>query len=494
MVDLQRAERKTRSPSPAPDRLPPHSPEAEQAVLGCILLSPATAVNSLAKCIEAFKDGEKVFYDLRHQTIYRICLELYEDQTEIDLITLVERLKLWELLEQVGGVAYLSVLPDTVPSIENIDEYISILKDKYVMRRMIHTCTDVVGRIYDHEGDVDELMDTCERDVLRISESRTEAPNLTMPVLIQEVIADIEAAHASNGSPTGLTTGFTDFDRMTGGLQGGQMVLIAARPSMGKSSLAMNIAEHVALDLHLGVGVCSLEMTGKELTSRMVASRSRVNIRNMRDGFLADVDYPKITQAAGHLIHAPIYIDDTSGQSILAIRAKMRRWWQAHNIRLGIIDYLQLANALGSKRKFESRQQEVSDISVGIKNLAKELGIPIIALSQMNRDFEKDKNRKPRLSDLRESGSLEQDSDIVCFLYKPQLPEDEELEDVVPMNLLISKQRNGPTGDVRLTFLKSFTRFETAALVSDDDVPYQNQNNHQLQQPEMTYAQVTNDG
>ncbi|MBU6231547.1 replicative DNA helicase [Patescibacteria group bacterium] len=484
MPDLKHAKRQ----APASvDRLPPHSSEAEQAVLGCILFSPSTAVASLATCIEAFKDGELVFYDLRHQTIYRICLELYEDQIEIDVVTLSERLKIWELLEQVGGIVYISSLPDSVPSIENLSEYIQIVKDKYVLRRMIQTCTEVVGRIYDHEGEIDELMDTAERDVLRISESRAETVSLSMPVLVHQVLDDIESAQHNNGQPSGLTTGFVDFDKMTGGLTAGQMMLIAARPSMGKSSLAMNIAEHVALNLHLGVGVCSLEMTAKELTQRMVASRSRVNLRNMRTGFLCEADYPRITNAAGLISHAPIYIDDTSGQSILAIRAKMRRWWQAHEIKLGIIDYLQLANALGSKRKFESRQQEVSDISVGVKNLAKELGIPIIALSQMNRDFEREKNRKPRLSDLRESGSLEQDADIVCFLYKPQEFEDDNEDFAYPVNLLVAKQRSGPTGDIPLTFLKSYTRFESAAKVSDDDVPPHQQpeinlnNNHEPQ-------------
>jgi replicative DNA helicase len=255
-------------------------------------------------------------------------------------------------------------------------------------------------------------------------------------------------------------------------LHGGEMVVVAARPSMGKTSLAMNMAEHVAIEEKLPVGVFSLEMTSESLVLRMLCSRSRVNLRNVREGFLAERDFPKLTGAAGKLANAPLFIDDSSGLSILQLRAKARRMFQQFGIKLFIVDYLQLLHS--TARRAENRQQEIADISSGIKSLAKELNVPVIVLSQLNRELEKDKDRKPRLSDLRESGAIEQDADVVCLLYKPSREEDEtagEEAEATPVNLLIAKQRNGPTGDVHLTFLKQYTRFESAAKVTDDDVP-----------------------
>ena len=269
---------------------------------------------------------------------------------------------------------------------------------------------------------------------------------------------------------TGIATGFVDFDKMTSGLHGGEMIVIAARPSMGKTSLAMNIVEHAVLEEKVPVGVFSLEMTAESLVLRMLCSRSRVNMRNIRDGFLAERDFPKLTGAAGKMANAPLYIDDTAGLSILQLRAKARRMYQQYGIKMIVIDYLQLLNA--SSSRIENRQQEIAQISNGIKALAKELSVPVIVLSQLNREMEKDKNRKPRLSDLRESGAIEQDADLVALLYKPEAEKEDDdggapESDAVPVNLLIAKQRNGPTGDVHLTFFKSFTRFESAAKVSD---------------------------
>ena len=271
---------------------------------------------------------------------------------------------------------------------------------------------------------------------------------------------------------TGVGTGFIDFDKMTTGLHGGEMIVVAARPSMGKTSLAMNIAEYAAIEQKLPVGVFSLEMTSESLVMRMLCSQARVNLRNVREGFLAERDFPKLTGAAGKLAGAPLFIDDSSGLSILQLRAKARRMWQQYGIKLFVIDYVQLLHS--TARRAENRQQEIADISNGIKSLAKELDVPVIVLSQLNRELEKDKDRKPRLSDLRESGAIEQDADLVCLLYKPSRGDDEgagEEQDALPVNLLIAKQRNGPTGDVHLTFLKAYTRFESAAKVSDDDVP-----------------------
>jgi replicative DNA helicase len=465
--------RRARKPTAAPKaaRLPPHAPEAEQGVLGCILLSPNEC---LGECIEKLKNCAEVFYDLRHQTIFNALVAMYDSREAIDVITLQQRLKDTQLLEQVGGIAYLSALPDAVPSAANVSYYLEIVQEKFLLRKMIHVCTDVVSRVYDHEGQVDALMDEVERDILRISESRVQTNTITIKELVKKAINTIEDSHHRQGALTGIATGFTDLDTMTSGLHGGEMVVIAARPSMGKTSLAMNIAEHVAIETRIPVGVFSLEMTAESLVLRMLCSRSRVNLRDVRHGFLVERDFPKLTEAAGKLANSPLFIDDSSGLSILQLRAKARRMFQQYGIKLFVIDYLQLLHS--TARRAENRQQEIADISSGIKALAKELEVPVIVLSQLNREMERDKNRKPRLSDLRESGAIEQDADLVALLYKPSSGEDEDgavqvEEDAVPVNLLIAKQRNGPTGDVNLTFLKSYTRFESAAKVSGDDIP-----------------------
>ena len=470
--DLKRTPRRKAPPANATklDRLPPHSPEAEQGVLGCVLLSPN---DCMGQCIERFKEGPEVFYDLRHQTIFSTLVQMYDGREAIDVITLQQQLKNKQLLEEVGGIAYLAALPDTVPSAANLSYYLDIVVEKYLLRKMIHTCTEVVGRVYDYEGEVDALLDEVERDILRISESRVQTQTTTIKDLVKKAITTIEDFHQRQGMLTGIGTGFTDLDKMTSGLHGGEMVVIAARPSMGKTSLAMNIAEYVAIEQRLPVGVFSLEMTSESLVLRMLCSRSRVNLRNVREGFLAERDFPKLTGSAGKLANSPLFIDDSSALSILQLRAKARRMWQQYGIKLFVVDYLQLLHS--TARRADNRQQEIADISSGIKSLAKELSVPVIVLSQLNRELEREKNRKPRLSDLRESGAIEQDADVVGLLYKPSSDDEESgsaaEEDAVPMNLLIAKQRNGPTGDVNLTFLKSYTRFESAAKVSAEDVP-----------------------
>jgi replicative DNA helicase len=472
--DLKRAPRRKQSArDPARvDRLPPHSVEAEQGVLGCVLLSPNEC---MGECIEKFKGGEEVFYDLRHQTIFSTLAAMYDHREAIDVITLQQRLKNQQLLEEVGGIAYLSSLPDTVPSSANLQYYLDIVQEKFLLRKMIHTCTEVVGRVYDFEGEVDSLMDEVERDILRISESRVQSQTTTIKDLVKKAISTIEDFHQRQGVLTGVGTGFADLDKMTSGLHGGEMIVIAARPSMGKTSLAMNIVEHVAIEQRLPVGVFSLEMTSESLVLRMLCSRSRVNLRSVREGFLAERDFPKLTGAAGKLASAPLFIDDSSGLSILQLRAKARRMAQQYGVKLFVIDYLQLLHS--TSRRAENRQQEIADISSGIKALAKELNVPVVVLSQLNREIEREKGRPPRLSDLRESGAIEQDADVVGLLYKPKSGgEDDDgapvvEEEAIPVNLLLAKQRNGPTGDVELTFLKSYTRFESKAKVSDEDVP-----------------------
>src|SRR3954470_8417149 len=424
-VDLKKAPKRSRRSENADpskvDRLPPHSIEAEQGVLGCILLSPHEC---MGETIEKFKQGAEVFYDLRHRVIYEVLTEMYDKKEGIDLITFGQRLKDRQQLEAVGGLVYLSSLPDAVPSAANLSYYVEIVREKYILRRMIQACTDVVARVYDHEGEVDGLLDEVERDILQISEARVENTSNTMKELVRKSITTIEQYHQRQGAVTGVGTGFLDLDKMTSGFHEGEMIVVAARPSMGKTSFAMNIAEHVAIDLRLPVGVFSLEMTAESLVLRMLCSRSRVNLRNIRDGFLAERDFPKLTGAAGKLAGAPLFIDDTSGLSILQLRAKARRMHQQYGIKLFVIDYLQLLHS--TARRAENRQQEIADISNGIKALAKELNVPIIVLSQLNREVEREKGRPPRLSDLRESGSIEQDADLVGLLYRPKQGDDED--------------------------------------------------------------------
>jgi replicative DNA helicase len=474
-ADLKKARRRKNVSASDPirlDRLPPHSIECEQGVLGCALLDPNQCIG---ECIEKLKDdGKEAFYDLRHQTIYEMLAEMFNTRQAIDVITVQQRLKDKQLLEQVGGIAYLSQLQDAVPSAANLSYYLDHVREKFLLRKMIQTCTEVVGRVYDYEGEVDALLDEVERDVLRISESRAQGSALTTKDLVNKAIGTIENFFSRKGTLTGLATGFTDLDRITDGLHGSEMIVVAARPSMGKTSLAMNIVEHVVLEDKLPVAVFSLEMSAEALVLRMMCSIARVNLRSIREGFMSESDFPKLTSAAGRLANAPLFIDDSAGLSILQLRARARRLHQMHGVKLFVVDYLQLLHST-ARRSQENRQQEISDISSGIKALAKELKAPVLVLSQLNRELERDKSRKPRLSDLRESGAIEQDADLVGLLYKPNAGEDDdgntEEADGVPINLLIAKQRNGPTGDINLTFLKSYTRFESAAKVSDEDVP-----------------------
>jgi replicative DNA helicase len=475
-ADLKKARRrKNVSPSDPLklDRLPPHTMECEQGVLGCVLLSPNEC---MGECIEKLKDdGQQVFYDLRHQTIYEALATMYDAREAIDVITLQQKLKDKQMLEQIGGIAYLSQLQDSVPSAANLSYYLEFVQEKFLLRRMIATCTDVVGRVYDYEGDVETLLDEVEKEILRINESRAQSSTATVKELVGKAILTVENYFGRQGTLNGLGTGFPDLDRMTDGLHGQEMIVIAARPSMGKTSLAMNIVEHVVLEQNLPAGVFSLEMSAESLVLRMLCSIARVNLRSIREGFMSEADFPKLTSAAGRLAKAKLLIDDSAGLSILDLRARARRMHQQHGVKLFVIDYLQLLHST-SRRSQDNRQQEIADISSGIKALAKELKVPVLVLSQLNRELEKDKSRKPRLSDLRESGAIEQDADVVGLLYKPSAGDDEdgvqtEEADGLPVNLLIAKQRNGPTGDINLTFLKSYTRFESAAKVSNEDVP-----------------------
>lgn len=472
--------RRVRSVAPAPgslDRLPPHSLPAEQGVLGCILLSPTECTGL---CVEKLKGGSECFYDLRHRSLYENLVAMYDSKQPVDLITVQQRLKDASQLDSVGGITYLSGLMDAVPSAANLDYYLGIVREKHLLRRMLQACTAVITRVHESEGEVDQLLDEVERDILRISEEREEGASKNIKDLVNQAINIIQDYHSKQGQLSGVPTGFADFDKMTHGLHGGEMIVIAGRPSMGKTSLAMNIAEHAAVNERMPVGVFSLEMTAESLVVRMLCSLARVNSRAVREGFLRERDFPRITAAASKMAKAPLVIDDTPGLSILQLRARARRMWQQHGIKLFVIDYLQLLHS-SSRKAQDNRQQEIADISSGVKSLAKELNVPVIVLSQLNRELEKDKNRKPRLSDLRESGSIEQDADVVGLLYRPRDEDDDDKDkervdppddgfNGVPVNLLIAKQRNGPTGDVELTFLKGITRYESKSKISDDDV------------------------
>jgi replicative DNA helicase len=454
------------------DRLPPYSMECEHGVLGCALLSPNEC---LAEAVEKFKDVRKeVFYDLRHQTIWETLERRFMAREPIDLITVQSELKNRQMLDQCGGIAYLSQLQDAVPSVANLGYYLDHVLEKYLLRQMIQTCSGVVSRIYDYEGEVDALLDEVEKEILSVHNFRVKGETVSAKELINKSIATVETLFNRKGQIGGIATGFPDLDHMTDGLHGGEMIVIAARPSMGKTSLAMNIAEHVAVELKLPVGVFSLEMSDESLMLRMLCSFARVNLRSIRDGFMSESDFPKLTTASGKLAVAKLFIDATGGLSILQLRARARRMAQQHGIKLFVIDYLQLLHST-SVKKNDNRQQEIAEISSGVKALAKELNVPVIVLSQLNREMEKDKHRKPRMADLRESGAIEQDADLVGLLYKPASDDDDgdvvDESEGVAVNLLIAKQRNGPIGDVRLTFLKKYTRFESAAKFSQEDVP-----------------------
>ena len=465
--DLKHSPRVKQSPV---DRLPPSSVEAEQGVLGCVLLSPQ---DCMGECIEKLKAGPEVFYDLRHATLYTACVEMYDQQKGIDNITVLQWLKDRGQLDGVGGLAYIASLPEAVPTAAGLDYYLDIVLEKYTLRKLIQTCTSIVGRVFENENDVPALVDEAERDILKIAEGQATDAARDARSLVLGAQNTIETLWKNKGALSGIGTGFVDFDQYTTGLHEGEMIVIGARPSVGKTSLAMNIAEHVSVVGGLPVGVFSLEMTAEQLMLRMLCSSARVGIRAVNDGFLGDRDFPRLTSASGRIAGAKLWIDDTSALSILQLRARARRMFQQHGIRLFVIDYLQLLHSTSSRA--ENRQQEIADISGGIKALAKELRVPIIVLSQLNREMEK-RGGRPKLSDLRESGAIEQDADVVGLLYRTKngaKEEDDSVEcDAVPVSLLIEKQRNGPSQVVvDLTFIKTYTRFESAAKVSLNDVP-----------------------
>ena len=450
--------------SPDAHRMLPQSQDAELGILGSVLLAPREV---MGECVEK-KISPEHFHVPAHGIIFGILRELYDGNKPIDFILLTQLLRDRGLLDKVGGPAFVTSLFTFVPTAANAAYYIEILKEKHTLRQIIVTCTDLAARSYDEQENVDSFIDEVEAKVFKISESRLNEKSFQIKDAVFAAIESIEKLYERKGEISGLPTGFRDFDQMTDGLHGSEMIVIAARPSMGKTALAMNIAEHVAMEGKHAVAVFSLEMSSQQLVQRLLCSRAKVNLGKVREGFMANRDFDSLTHVAAKIAESKILIDDTPGLSILELRAKARRMKAQHNIQLIVIDYLQLLKST-SKRAQDNRQLEIAEISSGVKALAKELEIPIIVLAQLNRNPEQrtgDSKGRPRLSDLRESGSIEQDADLVGLLMREEYyaENDEEREEKQgKATLIIAKQRNGPVGDVPLTFLKEFTRFEDRA-------------------------------
>jgi len=438
------------------DRLPPHDIRAEQATLGCVLLDPRECIPQIATAPAG------MFYDLRHQEIFDTCRELQDELVPVDIITIQTRLKKKGRLEAIGGISYLTSLPDAPTSAHNLESYLDTLLDLATRRNVLHASQKSILEAYDGAKNGLELLDESQQALSEIANGLVGESKKDIKSLVDGALANLERQHAMGNQIDGLTTGFADMDRITSGLKSGNMVVIAARPGMGKTSLAMNIAENVAVDGGLPVGVFSLEMTAEELVQRMLCSRAECNQDKFREQTITELDMRRMTTAAAKIIKSSIHIDDTAGLSIMKLRARARRMSLRFGVQLIVIDYLQLMR--GTNKRENNREREVAEISNGVKSLAKELKIPVIVLAQLNRELDKDKNRKPRLSDLRESGAIEQDADIIGFLYE-RPTEGGPVDDLIqPVNLLIAKNRNGRTGDVHFQFFKEFTRFKPGTL------------------------------
>jgi replicative DNA helicase len=445
-------------------RLLPQSPDAEQGVLSSFLLAPRE-IGGL--CAEKQIKAEH-FHLPAHAQIYATLLELWDANKPIDFITLTQVLRDRNQLDQVGGAAFITQLFTFLPTAANAGYYVEILEEKFTLREIIKVCTEYAARSYDEQNDVPSLLNDVEAKIFAIAQDRFKEKSASMKDQVMQAIHAIEELYDRRGAITGLPTGFAELDKMTDGLHKAEMIVIAARPSMGKTALAMNIAEHVALEAKLPVAVFSLEMSTSQLVQRLLCSRARVNLGSIRNGFLSERDFPALTSAAAKLAESKIFIDDTPGLSILELRAKSRRLKSQHDIQAIFIDYLQLLRST-SKRAQDNRQLEIAEISSGLKGLAKELNIPILVLAQLNRNPESrsgESKGRPRLSDLRESGSIEQDADVVGLLVREEYyadSDEEKKESEGKATLILAKQRNGPVGDVPLTFLKEFTRFENRA-------------------------------
>ena len=443
------------TPEGYPGRVPPQDIEAERAVLGSVLLSN----EAIFTAIEALVPED--FYRPQHQVIYQSMLDLATKSEPIDTITLQAALKAAGTAEQAGGLLTLVELAQAVPTAANIRHYAELVKNKAVLRRLIQAATEIAGSSFEG-GQADEVLDRAERAVFEISMAKSRRGVSPLSEVVKDAFKRIEMLYEQKKEVTGVATGFLDLDRMTSGLQPSDLIIVAGRPSMGKTSFAINMGMNGALREGTAVAIFSLEMSKEQLVMRMLCSEGRIDLSRMRGGFLEESDWPKLAKAAGMLSEAPVFLDDTGSISVLEVRAKCRRIAAERGLGLVIIDYLQLMR--GSPNA-QSREQEISEISRGLKSLAKELHVPVIALSQLNRSLEQRADKRPVLSDLRESGAIEQDADVIMFVYRDEVYEKDRDDNKGIAEIIIGKQRNGPIGTARCKFFHSYTRFDN--LVDD---------------------------
>ncbi len=436
------------------DRLPPQSREAERGVLGSTLRDNGV-IGDVLQIVRP-----ENFYADAHQKIFQAIIALYDRGQPVDLVLLAEYLKEQKQIEDVGGYAYLGELWEAAPTAANAEHYARIVRDKAIVRHLIHASTEILRDAYDEAQPAEELLEDAERKILDIAQMGITGQTYTLDQALKEAYDRIDLRQQRDQlSISGLPTGFVDLDDKTAGLQNSELIILAARPSVGKTALAVNIARHVAVDAECPLFIVSLEQSRIELAERLLCCQARVDSHRLRKGHLSSEDMQKLIEAGGLLRAAKIFIDDTPGQGMLRIAANARRLKLRHAIRLVVIDYLQL---IEPDNRRESRQEQVAAISRRLKFLARELQIPVLALAQVNRSSEDRQDHRPRLADLRESGSIEQDADTVMLLHRPELYEPGQHEGV--MEVLIAKQRNGPTGEVTLTYLKQFMRFENYAV------------------------------
>ncbi|MHB1237788.1 MAG: replicative DNA helicase [Gallionella sp.] len=442
-------------------KLPPHSVEAEQSVLGGLLLESG-ALDKITDLVLADD-----FYRNEHRLIYRQIIRLSEQAKPVDVITVAEALEIAGELDKVGGLPYLGGLAQNVPSAANIRRYGEIVRERSIMRKLAEVGSDIASSAYNPTGrDAAQLLDEAESKVFEIAEAGSKGKQgfIGMPPLLSQVVERIETLYARDNPSdiTGTATGFTDLDRMTSGLQPGDLVIVAGRPSMGKTAFSINIAENVAMDSKLPVAIFSMEMGANQLVMRMLGSVGKLNQHDLRTGRLQDDDWGRLTHALGRLNDAPIYIDESAALSALDLRARSRRLHRQNNgLGLIVVDYLQLMSSNAGKAS-ENRATEISEISRSLKALAKELHVPVIALSQLNRSLEQRPNKRPVMSDLRESGAIEQDADLILFIYRDEVYNSDS-QDKGKAEIIIGKQRNGPIGKVELAFRGEYTRFDNLA-------------------------------
>jgi replicative DNA helicase len=444
------------------DRLPPQNLEAEQSVLGAILLEN----DALPKAIELLTPED--FYREPHRKIFNTMIELFEKNEAVDLITVTETLTRKNELDPAGGVTYLANLASHVPTAANVRYHSKIVKEKALLRALLRSTTEIASKVYESSLEAEELVDYAERIIFAISDRRTKTSFFSLKEVIKSSFEMIEHLYDKKETITGIPSGFTDLDELTTGFQPGDFIVIGGRPSMGKTALGLNIAQHVGREMKEPVALFSLEMSKEQLAMRMLCSEAKVDSNSVRKGIFSKEDWRRLTGAAGRLAEAPIFIDDSSDISVLEMRAKARRLKTEHSaLSLVVVDYLQLMRGRGS---FERREQEISEISRSLKGLAKELKVPVIALSQLNRSVEQRENKRPNLSDLRESGAIEQDADVILFLYRDEVYNKNDRSKRGEAEVIIAKQRNGPTGIIPLTFLSNCTRF-----VPSSDREYQSE-------------------